>query len=624
MRRLAAAVAIVVILAPHVGRVAEARAANAAEEAILPPALPWEGRSRSLVVAADDEWVTPSETSGLTTTPRYDETIAWLARLDGASDDIAMISIGKSPEGRDIWMVIASDGGAATPEALRATGRPTLLAQAGIHSGEIDGKDAGMMLLRDFLPGRRSRDLLRDANLLFIPIYNVDGHERFSPYGRINQRGPESCGWRTTASNLNLNRDYAKADAPETRAIVQVLRDWDPDLYYDIHVTDGIDYQYDITIGWNSANGFSPNAAKWLDTQLRPHIEKELRAAGHVPGPLIFALDNRDPARGIGNWTAPPRFSQGYGDARHVPSVLVENHSLKPYDQRVLGTYLLLAHTLDLLGERGGRLREATVRDRALRPSPVPVGWRAADGEPKPFEFLGVVAREIPSAVSGGARIEWTGRPVTLQVPYVQMTAPAVSVARPTAYWVPPAWPEVIDRLALHGIAMERIDEARSVECEVYALDSLTLDTEPFEGRVRVQSVPVMERRVVELPRGSMRVPTDQPLGDLAVLLLEPNSGDSFLQWGFFLGIMQETEYYESYVMEPMAERMLAQDAALRAEFDAKVASDSAFAANPDARLRWFYRRTPFHDERWGVYPVVREAAAVAEAPGREASPVGR
>lgn len=593
-------------------------------EAILPPVLPWSGASRSLVVAADDEWVTPSEASGLTATPRYDETIAWLARLDAASDDIAMVSIGKSSEGRDIWMVIASQGGAATPEALRANGRPTLLAQAGIHSGEIDGKDAGMMLLRDLLPGRRNRDLLRHANLLFIPIYNVDGHERFSPYGRINQRGPESCGWRTTARNLNLNRDYAKIDAPESRALVRALRDWDPDLYYDIHVTDGIDYQYDITFGWNGTTAHSPNAAAWLDTELRPHVEKKLQAAGHIPGPLIFALDNRDPARGIGNWTAPPRFSQGYGDARHLPSVLVENHSLKPYDQRVLGTYLLLEQTLELLGERGLRLREATAKDRALRPASIPLDWRPADGEPPQFDFLGVAAREIPSAVSGGTRVEWTGRPIAIRVPYRQFTSPAASVSRPAAYWIPPEWPEVIERLEIHGVAVERIDDARALECETYWLDSLALDPEPFEGRARVSGVPVAERRVVHLPKGSARVSTDQPLGELAALLLEPGSGDSFFQWGFFLGLMQETEYYESYVMEPMAERMLAQDAALRAEFDAKVASDSAFAASPDARLRWFYRKTPFHDERWRVYPVVREVSAVAEVPGRDAPSLGR
>jgi hypothetical protein len=170
-------------------------------------------------------------------------------------------------------------------------------------------------------------------------------------------------------------------------------------------------------------------------------------------------------------------------------------------------------------------------------------------------------------------------------------------------------WQEVIAGLGLHGVQMETTAEERTIEAEVYRIDSPEMEPRAFEGRARVQGTPVVERRKVRLPKGSVRVSTDQPLGDLAAILLEPGSTDSYFQWGFFMEILQETEYVESYVMEPMAERMMAQDEALRREFEAKVASDSAFAASPDARVRWFYRRTPYADDRWRIYPVVREAA---------------
>src|SRR5690606_2632917 len=150
---------------------------------------------------------------------------------------LKMLSIGKSVQGRDIWLVVASREGAHTPAELQKNGRPTLLVQAGIHAGDIDGKDAGLMLLRDMTVGGTKTALLEHANLLFIPILNVDGHERRSPYGRINQRGPENMGWRANARNLNLNRDYAKLDTPEIRAVVNVINTWQPDLYFDIHVT---------------------------------------------------------------------------------------------------------------------------------------------------------------------------------------------------------------------------------------------------------------------------------------------------------------------------------------------------------------------------------------------------
>ena len=281
------------------------RSSAASREAILPPERPWSGKSRELVRPASDPWATPAEASGLTATPRYDETVAWLRRLVAASSVLDMVSLGKSPEGRDLWLVVASKERAFTPEALRAAGKPTLFAQAAIHAGEIDGKDAGMMLLRDLTVGGTKRGLLDRANFLFVPIFNVDGHERFSAFTRINQRGPREAGWRTTARNLNLNRDYAKLDAPEMRHLVRALDAWPVDLYYDLHVTDGTDYQYDLTYGHNWPTAWSPSIAAWLENTLLPGADALLRAQGHLPGRFVQLVDHEDPAQG-----APPLVRQ--------------------------------------------------------------------------------------------------------------------------------------------------------------------------------------------------------------------------------------------------------------------------------------------------------------------------
>lgn len=578
----------------------------AAATALLPPALPWNGRSVGLTAKADDPWITPCERSDFTLTPRYDATVAWLKRLDEASPEATMISLGKSAEGRDIWMVVVSADGAATPDALKRNGKPTLLAQAGIHAGEIDGKDAGMMFLRDLTVGGSKRGLLERANFLFVPIFNVDGHERFSPFGRVNQRGPSECGWRTNANNLNLNRDYAKTDTPEMRAMVRALNAWDPDLYYDIHVTDGIDYQYDITYGFNGEQGYSPNASRWLTQTLRPAVDKDLAAMGHVPGRLIFNLDD-DLSKGLVDFVSGPRFSNAYGCLRHIPTILVENHSLKPYRQRVLGTYVLLESTLRLLGKQGAELRAATTSDRALRPATVPLSWKTGPGDTSSVDFLGVTSRRTHSALTGGMRTEWLGRPTLLKLPYIRQTAVDVTVPRPKAYWIPPAWGEVIDRLKNHGIQMETIDAPRTVSVEMYRLENVRISGRANEGHIGMTATPVVEARQQTLPAGSVHISTDQPLGDLAVALLEPLSGDSYFQWGFFPHVLQETEYVEAYVIEPMAEAMMAAEPKLRAEFEAKVAADTTFAKDPGERLRWFYRRTPWRDDAWRLYPVARE-----------------
>ena len=205
----------------------------------LPPTQPWHGASEALIAKADNPWITPSEKTGLTESPTYVDTIAWLKKLCAATPLLKMTEFGRTAQGRALFVVVASKEGAATPAALATNGRPTLLAQAGIHSGEIDGKDAGLMLLRDIAFGGKS-GLLDHANFLFVPIFNADGHERSSEWNRPNQRGPVHQGWRTTAQNLNLNRDYVKADAPEMQAMIGLLRASDPALYLDLHVTDGL------------------------------------------------------------------------------------------------------------------------------------------------------------------------------------------------------------------------------------------------------------------------------------------------------------------------------------------------------------------------------------------------
>lgn len=583
---------------------------KAASEPIFPPLTPWNGKSRELVVPKSDPWITPAEKDDLRTTPSYDETVAWLRKLVAAAPQLHMLSIGKSPEGREIWMVVAAKQKVTTAEALRKNGKPTVLAQAGIHAGEIDGKDAGLMLLRDMTVRGTKRELVDGANFLFIPIFNVDGHERTSRFGRVNQRGPEVMGWRTNSRNLNLNRDYAKADAPEMQAMIRMLGQWQPDLYFDLHVTDGVDYQYDVTWGFNGGSGHSPATAEWLESTLTPALTDDLAAAGHIPGSTDVAnrVDELDLMKGIRGWNADPRFSTGYGDVRHLPTILVENHSLKPYDQRVLGMRVLLESALRIAAKGGTELRKAVVTDRTRSSRAIPLAWDVDPNAPvATTEYKGIEARISPSEISGGSRIEYTGKPITMTIPYPRADHVSTSVARPKAYWIPPAWSEVIARLQVHGVEFERIDQARDLQVVMYRLEDAKFETEAFEGHVPVTAKPVAEPRTEHFPAGSVRVPVNQPLGDLAAVLLEPASSDSFFRWGFFNEVLQQTEYMEPYIMAPMAERMLQEDAKLAEEFRAKVAQDEKFRGSASERLRWFYRKTPFVDERWKLYPVARE-----------------
>ena len=279
-------------------------ASAADQSAPLPPVTPWHGASERLVVPPADPWITPAEARGFDETPSYAETRAWIDRLVAASPLLRIEAV----------RTHCRRGASSTPSAHPSPAdgpKPVLLAQAGIHSGEIDGKDAGLMLLRD-IALRGKDELLDHADLLFVPIFNADGHERSSPYNRPNQRGPRSQGWRTTAQNLNLNRDYLKADTPEMQAMIGLLRKVQPALYLDLHVTDGIDYQYDITFafpGWRrllcSLAEHRPLARQPLPPGGRP---RRWPAPATFPGMYIDAVDGRNPDKGIDARRRQPAF----------------------------------------------------------------------------------------------------------------------------------------------------------------------------------------------------------------------------------------------------------------------------------------------------------------------------
>lgn len=565
---------------------------------VLPPALPWSGSSERLVVGTTDPWVTPAERAGFATTPREAEVRAWLDRLDAASPLISVERFGRSGEGRDLILVRASKGGSP---------RPVVLVQAGIHAGEIDGKDAGLMLLRD-IALRGKEDLLDQVDLVFVPIYNVDGHERMSRWNFPHLRGPAEKGSEGNARGLNLNRDYAKADAPETRAMIALLRRLDPILYIDCHVSGGFDMGYDITFTYAGWGRYARHraTADWLETRFGPTVTAALEKAGHIPAIYPSPIDVRAPEKGIRYSPEGPRYSTGYGDFIGVPTVLVENHMLKPYRQRVLGTYVLIEAAMRLAATDAARIEQARATDRASRPTTLLTRWKPA-AEPIGWvdDFKGVAFETYMSPASGRLEQRWLGRPTRFPMPIIGQT-PVETVTLPKAWWIPAAQSEVVDRLRLHDIGFDVIAEPRRLALDRVLLHDARLG-KPSEGRIPLEAR--FEHRLGEetLPAGTIRVLSDQPLGLLAAALLEPESRDSFLAWGFFPEILDAPPGTEDFVSAASAEALLARDAQLSAAFRAKLERDPAFASDPEARLSWIISQTTGAPDSAPVYPIRRE-----------------
>jgi len=562
------------------------------------------------------EWLITAERTDFGETNRYDAAIRYCRRLAAAGDWIEYRSFGTSPEGRELPLVIASKERAFTPEAARATGKLIVFAQSCIHASECAGKDASLMLLRDIAITRRRAGLLDHVILLVNPIFNTDGHERFSPYSRINQNGPAAMGWRVTSRNLNLNRDYLKADAAEMRAWLALWNAWRPDLHFDHHSTDGGDWQYDLMYATAAREALAAPVADWLDEELLPRLLPALESDGHLPMPYFGLLDSKDPARGIhsGGFLA-PRYSTGYAAARNRPSLLVETHALKPYRTRVIGHYNIMARTLEILNQRPETLRaalgEADRRTVALGRSYDPqrrVALAATGSEDTvPLSFKGIAYRRELSAVSGSIRIVYAaGEPFECDTVWRRGTRVTRTVVPPLGYIIPPQWSEAIDRVQAHGLRGERLLEPLTAEFESYRFNEVSFPASPYEGRFRPRysCVPVRERRTYR--PGSVIVWLNQPDAAVAVHLFEPEAPDSLVAWGLFNSIFERKEYGEHYVLEGLARRMMTADPALAAEFEARIARDREFAADPTARLYFFYERSPYWDDHRNVYPVGR------------------
>lgn len=557
------------------------------------------------------ELTTIAEQSKYQRTGRYEEVQRLCAAFQRAfASQVRCREFGRSPEDRPMLALIASADGKLDAAAARQAGRPVVLMQGGIHAGEIDGKDAGLRALREMLEAKNP--ILSAVTFVFVPVFNVDGHERFGRWNRPNQVGPEEMGWRATAQNLNLNRDYVKADAPEMQAMLRLLNEWNPILYADLHVTDGAEFEHDISFS------VAPTLAGDADmlvagNQVREELMRRATVAGSLPLDVYPSfLKDDDPQSGLAVSIAPPRFSQQYWAHRNRIGVLVETHSWKDYPTRVRITHQSIMTMLDLTAKNGAdwlrRAAAADQRGKNAGGSNIVLSYDNTD-HVRTIEFRGYAYTREPSAISGALMTRYDNkRPEIWRIPLQDEIRPAVSITAPRGGYVVPAahakW--VGDKLAVHGIQFRRLTRAVSnTQLQAFRATAVKQGNS-FEGRspIALEGAWADEQR--SIAAGSLFVPIAQSNSRLIVTLFEPQDGDSLVRWGFFNSAFERKEYMEAYVAEQVAEDMLKRDPAIKKDFENRLATDPAFANSPAARLEFFYRKHSSWDEQYNLYPVFR------------------
>ena len=544
-------------------------------------------------------------------------------------DAVRSYEYGRSAEGRPMRALIVTRAGPLSPDELQRRGVPLLMIQGGIHPGESDGKDAGFIALRELLSGATAPGVLDRIAILFVPAFNTDGHERFGRWNRPNQVGPEEMGWRATAQNLNLNRDYTKADAPEMQAMLRLLNEWDPLVCADLHVTDGADFEPDVSIQVEPIN---QGAAQLYATgvRLRDELIEKLAAQGSLPLPFypdLVAQD--DPASGFKLTVYSPRFSTGYFPARNRFTVLVETHSWKRYAIRVRVTRNSIIGLAEMMAEHGRSWLEEVHRADAAAAQlggtevalDYAASWRepgkcggsaevAPQGNVTLIDFQGYAYTRKPSAISGELVTAYdTQTPQVWRVPFRRDVEPSLIVTAPRCgYIVPAAYAQEIgQKLKLHGIRCERFTVGvEKMPIETFRAERAEFSPRPFEGRTRLTLQGSWRGEARDVPPSSLFVPIRQARARLVMALLEPQAPDSFAAWGFFNGCFEQKEYLEPYVAEIIAQEMLNLDPQLAVTFNRKLAEDPQFAADPAARLEFFHRRHACWDERLNLYPIYR------------------
>ncbi|MBL7542703.1 MAG: hypothetical protein JNL11_02755 [Bdellovibrionaceae bacterium] len=511
-------------------------------------------------------------------------------------------SYGKTPEGRRLWYIHIQDA-KPIPQA------PIVWIQAGIHAGEIDGKDAVFALMKNVFVQKTIPDLFKGLNVIFVPIVNLDGHERFGKWNRPNQVGPEEMGWRVTAQNYNMNRDFAKSDSLEMQNLNKLWNQYTPVISLDLHVTDGAHFQPEIGIITTPTENSGSSALHKAGTEYENMLMEKMKLRGRMALPFYPSFEEDDrPLSGFSRGVSPPRFANGYWFVRNRIGVLVESHSWKDYPTRVKTHYDTVASTLEIAQQKGAAwtIVAQELDKQNLAGKKIDVSFKKT-GQFSTIEFPGYKFSITRSKISNSDVIRYfLDKPEIWKVPFYEALTPALSVIAPThGYIIPASEIETVRRtLDVHGIRYHLLKTSVPEKLGVFRASKVELSKVSFEGRQTATIEGAWSDEKVELAKGSLFVPINQPNARIAVHLLEPLAPDSFVFWGCFNRFFEMKEYMEDYVAEDVATEML-KDKKISVEFEAKL-KDESFAKDPAKRFRFFYQKHSSWDDRYSRYPILK------------------
>lgn len=538
-------------------------------------------------------------------TATYAEVMTYYKSLAKAQPQMHLFNYGSTDIGKPLMLVVLSKDKVFDPAQIKKQNKRVLLINNGIHPGEPEGIDASMMLVRDLL---KKNQLPKDVVLCFIALYNIDGNMNRGQ-SRANQNGPRAYGFRGNYRNLDLNRDFIKADSKNALAFTQILNTWQPEVLLDNHTSDGADYQYVMTLIETQKDKQNPILAAYTDKTLTPNLYKGMKKSGYEMIPY-GAGEQGLPDSGIVSFMETPRFSTGFAAQHNIISYMTETHMLKPFDKRVWATYAFMQNLINICQRDATVLgiMKKRVDAEVSKQKTFALNWILDENKVDTITFKGYAAEYKTSDVSGLKRLFYDReKPYSKPIKFYNTYKASATADKPVAYIIPQPWGKVIDLFKLNNVAMSRLAHDTTLSLQMYNIADYKTGTRPYEGHyihTNVKLNPVDDK--VKFYEGDYVVYVNQPINRYIVETLEPQGVDSFFAWNFFDSVLGQKEYFSDYVFEDVAAKMLKDNPGLRKKLDDAKAADPKLAASAGAQLNWVYRNSPYFEKTYLRYPIGR------------------
>ena len=548
------------------------------------------------------------ETSNGLETPTYEETIAFYINLARDFPEINIRTIGKTDSGYPLHLVTFNPDGDFNFENVRKE-KSIILINNGIHPGESDGIDATMLLYRDLATEKLQPP--ENTILVTIPIYNVGGALNRNSNTRANQNGSLEYGFRGNAQNYDLNRDFIKMDTQNAKSFAEIFHLVKPDVFIDNHVSNGADYQYTLTHLFTQHNKLGGKLGAFLHEKFMPDLENSLADKDWDITPYVNVF-NVPPELGFSQFMDHPRYSTGYTTLWNTLGLMVETHMLKPYKQRVEGTYKLMESLVNVVEKEHDTIK--SLRKETLETNPIRseyyFNWQVDTTQSSTLNFKGFEADRLQSEVTQLPRLKYDrSRPFTKETVYRNYFYPADTVTVPAAYILKQGWQKVIDRLDVNKINYFKLEKDTTLTIEAYKISDYQTRNAPYEGHYLHYNTQVDKHtKKVHFRAGDIVVPTQQTGIRYILETLEPQGVDSFFNWNFFDTVLQQKEGFSPYVFEDIALEILQKDSVLRQNFMLKKELDQQFSENWYAQLDWIFHQSKYLEEAYLNYPVYRIA----------------